>query len=235
MGANGINQQTYDLMKESFKRAPDNIAHAAKSAGVKWATAKRFYLGTGTRPFLPTQPPIKALLAEEHAQRVAQDLANVAALVADRERLAKEAEKARALEEEAATVDQAALRTLRKTTLGGLVALAGMTNGINKLAIRVGEQLANGVDSLGKPSHIDPATTIKILRDYSMTVGRLAQVVDVITSMKRVEQGLPTAIMGIDVSHITLEDAEREVEFAKNAITRAKELGLIVHDGGKTG
>lgn len=229
-----VTQEKYDKMLESFRVYPDNLKRAADRAGVKWETARRFLNGS-KQPLPNGWRPIREVLAEESAAKERTRAAQAAAQEAERNRLAKEAEEARRLEEEAKLVDQASLRTLRKTTLGGLAALAAMNEGITLLAQRVGALLKSGVDAKGNPLDIPPAAALRVLRDYSLTVGRLGAVVDVIASMERVKAGLPTAIMGIDVAHVTLEDAEREVEFAKGALERARELGLVVHTGGATG
>ncbi len=227
MACRKMDQATYDKLVEGFTLFPNQFKAAAKHAGVEWRLARRFYTGEGARGIAPWVP-IRDVIIELEKTRMASRVAQDAALADERERLAEEAEKARKLEEEAGMIDQAALRTLRKDTLAGLVACSALTDGITLLAKRVGAQLASGTDALGKPLHIDVGSTIKVMRDYSLTVGRLAAVVDVIASMKRVEQGLPTAIMGIDIAHVTLEDAEREVSFAQDALKRARELGLVI-------
>jgi hypothetical protein len=226
-----LDRETYDKLLESFRNYPGEIDRAAKFSGVDWRTAKRAWAGP-PRKKLAWFRVIKDVLADEKAEAERLRAQQDAALTAERERIAKEAEDARRLEEEARMVDEASLRTLRKDALAGLVACAALTDGIGKLAKRIGDQLSTGVDKNGKPLDIEVGSTLKILRDYSLTVGRLGHIVDTIASMQRVKEGLPTAVMGINVAHITLEDAEREVEFAKGALERARELGLVVHSGG---
>lgn len=223
----------YDKLVEGFTKFPGNYAKAAIWAGVEVRTAKRYFHGTGkTGARWPWFKPIEEVIREkEEAARIeAQRREEV--LSAERDRLAEEAKKARALEEEAKSIDDMALRALRKDTLAGLVACATLTDGIQKLAIRIGNQLATGVDAQGNALNIDVSKALRTMRDYSLTVGRLGQIVEVIASMERVKNNLPTAIVGIDVSHVTLEDAEREVAFAEKALKRARELGLTVVDGG---
>ena len=229
-----MTQDKYDKMLESFRIYPGNLQRAADYAGVKWETAKRFYNGPapGGHALPNGWRPIREVLADEGAARAKAREDQEAALAKERERLSKEAEDARRMEEEAKAVDAASLRALRKTTLGGLASLAALTDGITLLARRVGTLLQTGTDAQGKPLDIKPSEALRILQAYSLTVGRLGSVVDTLQAMERVKQGLPTAIMGIDVAHVTLEDAEREVEFAKGALARAKELGLIVVEGG---
>ncbi len=230
-----MDQPTYDKLVEGFKKFPaeGNYKKVASLAGVDWRTAKRFYTGEGTKPIDPWRP-IRLVIADEEAARAEKRAKQEASLAEERERLAEEAEKARKLEEEAGMIDQAALRTLRKDTLAGLVACSALTDGITLLAKRIGQQLAAGVDAKGVPLDLDVGKTIRVMRDYSLTVGRLAQVVDVIASMERVKQGLPTAIMGIDIAHVTLEDAEREVAFAQEALGRARDLGLVIERADET-
>lgn len=224
-----MDPETYAKMLEGFRKFPaeGNYQKVAALAGVKWRTAKRYYLGEGAKGCAPFRP-IRDVLAQEETEREAKRIEHEASLAAERERLSKESENARRLVEEAEQIDAASLRTLRKGTLAGLVSCAALTDGITLLAKRVGTQLAAGVDAKGKPLDIDVNQTIRVMRDYSLTVGRLAQVVDVISSMERLKKNLPTAIMGIDIAHVTLEDAEREVAFAQEALGRARDLGLVV-------
>lgn len=227
-----ITQETYDKLAESYRKYPGAIDRAAKYAGVNYKTAKRAWDQGWTRAPSNQFKTIKDLLRDEEQAAQEARSAQEAAATVERERLAREAERARQLEEEAKQVDEASLRALRKDTLAGLVACASLTEGVSMLAKRVNEQLKAGVDKNGNPLDIDATKTLRILRDYALTVGRLGAIVETVHGMERVKQGLPTAIMGIDVAHVTLEDAEREVEFAQKALTRAKELGIVVHQGG---
>lgn len=234
MATASFNPELYAKLVEGFRKYPNNYRQAGLFAGVTDRTAKRYFLGQskdGER--WEGFKPIAELIKEnEEAARIERQRKEEA-LSAERDRLAKEAEKARALEEEAKTIDEMAVRALRKDTLAGLVACAAITDGIQKLAVRIGNQLATGVDAQGKPLNIDVSKALRTMRDYSLTVGRLGAIVETIQAMERVKNNLPTAIVGIDVSHVTLEDAEREVEFAQGALQRARELGLIVHEGGE--
>lgn len=234
-----FDQRVYDKLVEGFTKYPHSAPLAAAHAAVDVRTARRYFTGTSTktgRAWGAFKPIAELIKENEEAARIERQRKEEA-LSAERERLAKESERARALEEEAKNIDEMSLRALRKDALSGLVACAAMTDGIQKLAVRIGTQLATGVDAAGKPLNIDVSKALRTMRDYSLTVGRLGQIVETIASMERVKNNLPTAIVGIDVSHVTLEDAEREVEFAKGALERARELGLIVHEGGekKTG
>lgn len=229
-----VDRAIYDKLVEGFTKFPGCYKRAGTFAGVNQRTAKRYYVGLGkTGKALPQGfKPIAEVIGENEERARIDRLTREDTLTAERQRLAEEADKARKLEEEAKNIDEVSLRALRKGTLSGLVACAAMSDGLQKLAVRIGNQLATGTDAQGNPLNIDVSKALRTMRDYSLTVGRLGQIVDTVAAMERVKNNLPTAIVGIDVSHVTLEDAEREVEFAQGALKRAKELGLVVHEGG---
>ena len=235
MPARSIDKKVFDDLMNAFRERPGNAPFAARVAGVSPVFARKAWRGD-----IQMWPVFGGLSIQEHLELEAENaaLARKKQTATEEQirtgiRLQVEADKARELEDEARKVNEATIRAARSVVLHGYTGLARVTEGINKLAERVGGQLARGTDHLGNPIVIDAMEALKILQRYAQSVNTLTNALDTLTAMERVKQNLPTAILGIDIQNITLEDAERELETAKDAVSRAKDLGLVVHSGGR--
>jgi hypothetical protein len=109
-----------------------------------------------------------------------------------------------------------------------LAAVGRLTRGINKLTEDVSSTLERGVDARGNPLKLDVGKCLNLIRSYTSSVRGLTQATETLVNLGRVQRDLPTTIVGLEVQSITLEDAQREVNFAERALQRAKALGLGV-------
>ena len=223
----------YSVLETYFRTAPGDWGGAARASGVDHRTAKKAWCGPVWRHGeLAGLPPLREKFALEDQQRRQRE-ADLEA--ASRNTALEELEKAKKLEEEAKHVDAAIVRLARNDVLGGLRSLGMMREGIEKLCRRLGDALETGVDASGKPMPLDPIQTMKIVASYAHASKQLVEATNTLNGMVRLEKELPTAILGLEVlTATTLEDAEREVELAGVAIKRAKELGLVALQGGKS-
>ncbi len=235
MPSRSLDQATFDKLVEAYRERPGAYTFAARHAQVCVETARRAWVGPPFKMWAWGKQLIPDILEQEKElallkKRRSQDDRKERELAA---KLSQETDEARRLEEEARKVSEATIRAARQTVLMGYTGLARVTEGINKLAERVGGQLSRGTDAQGNPINLDAMEALRILQRYAQSVNTLTNALDTLTAMERVKQNLPTAIMGIDISNITLADAERELETARSAVARAQELGLVVHEGGR--
>lgn len=124
-------------------------------------------------------------------------------------------------------MDENILRLAKADVIGSLGSLARLNEGMNQLAERLGKQLREGKDKTGKELDIDPIEAMRILRGFTGAVKSMTEAAQVLVSIDRVKQNLPTSIIGVDVSNVTLEDAIDEIRRAEETIVRAQNIGLI--------
>lgn len=226
-----ISIAVYQKLEEFYRKDPGDWIGAAKAVNVDRRTSRRAWMGPiWKQGDLAGIPCIRERFGLEDQQRRAQQ---ASVEQATRQRHIEELEKAQKLEEEAKAIDQAVLRLARNDVLGGLRSLGQMREGIEKLCIRVGKELERGTDAAGNPIPVDPIRTMKIVASFAHASKQLVEAANVLHGIDRLDKKLPTAILGLEVSNITLEDAEREIELAGVALRKAKEMGLVVLDGGK--
>jgi hypothetical protein len=238
MAARPLTPELYEQLKNYFRTHPGDHQGAARATGIDWRFARRAYRGPPWKVW-PWAPPIQAVLAEEEqrAARAKHDLE-----IQRRAALADTAQRQRELEAEANQVEENILRVARNDVLGGLVTFAKLVNGIGKLAERVNTALERGAVAQRDPAtgaivevplNLDVLDALKVMGRFSLSARALIGAADTVLTMQRLRGGLPTSIVGVELANVSLEDAEREVELAKHALERAKELGLVVHKGGR--
>jgi len=238
MPARALTQNLYKDFINYYRAHPGDFTGAHKHLKVTYTFAKRVYLGP---PYTiwPWAEPIKQVLSREAEDSLT---AKHDAEVERRSELAALAAKQRANEQEANTIEENILRVARNDVLGGLVGFAKIVSGIGKLAERVNHMLEAGIVyrkdpktglTIEMPLELDPAEAIKVMGRFSLSARALVSAADTVLTMQRLRGGLPTSIIGVELASATIEDAEKEVALAQHALSRARELGLIVHKGGK--
>lgn len=233
MAANkrAFTRELYAALLEHLRGHPGDIMGAAKRAGCHYQTARRTWHGP-PRPIYPWARPIRDLLLDEDREQQRKRAEEDAAV---RVKLDAEKEKAQQLAEEAKQWDETILRLARNDVMKGLASLGRLTDGLDALARRVNEQLKRGTDDKGNALDIPIGTVLTVMNKYAGGVARLADAAAALVAIERVKANLPTAIVALDISTISVEDAEREVALAQTAVARARHLGLTVVDGGKAG
>ena len=228
--ARPITKDVYDKLIAFYREHPGQTEKAANACGCSYNAAKRMWDGPA-KPLAPWAVPAQTLFAQEAAdvQRVAAEDAARARAAAD------EAEERRlAKEREAKQWDENIMRLARNDVMRGLGSAAKLVDGMDKLAERVGEQLRRGVDSKGQPLDVSPLESLQILQRFSQSVRSLADAASSLVAIERVRAGLPSQVIGhVDLTEITVEDAERELRILSDSVQRAKRLGLRVLPGGK--
>lgn len=228
--ARPITKDVYDKLIAFYREHPGQTDKAAKACGCSYNAAKRMWDGP-PKLLAPWAVPAQTLFAQEAAavQRLAAEDAARARADAD----AKE-EARLGREREAKQWDENIMRLARNDVMRGLGNAAKLVDGMDKLAERVGDQLKRGVDNKGNPLEIAPLAALQILQRYSQSVRSLADAASSLVAIERVRAGLPSQVIGhVDLTEITVEDAERELRILQDSVARAKRLGLRVLPGGK--
>jgi hypothetical protein len=233
-----ITKEAWDKLLAYYMVDPGNKKGASIAAGVDWRTARRAWETGWNRRDKGWDPrPMQDIVAESQeirdevkrkadAERVKEEWNERIRAEEAKQEVAKKQVEARQIEEETSRLSIAALRLARSDIVSGLGALAQLTSGITKLAERVNETLKTGKDANGKPFIVSVPDTLTIIQKYASAVGQLVNDVNTVTGIDRVKANLPTSIVGIDVSGVTLADAENQIALAQDILIRAKQLGL---------
>ena len=238
MAARALTPQLYEKLKSYYRTHPGDFHGAAAHCGIGWRMAQRAYQGPPWSLW-SWAPPLKQVLGNETEllDRRKHDME-----MQRRAELATQASRQRELEAEANTVEENILRVARNDVLGGLVTFAKLVGGIGKLAERVNALLERGSQLKANPKtgameevplDLDVLDAVKVMGRFSLSARALVSAADTVLTMQRLRGGLPTSIVGIELASVSVEDAEREVALAQHALERAKELGLVVHTGGR--
>lgn len=225
-----MTKELWEKLESYFRGAPGDHLGAAKVLGIDYRTAKRAWQGPPWKQSHWTQTPLREKFAAEEAER---RRIQAEAEAANRNHQLEELERAKKLAAEAQQVDEAITRLARNDVMGGLRALAQVREGIEILCKRIGEELARGVDAQGKPIPVDPIRALKLVAGFSHSTKQLVDAAATLANLERVKQNLPTAILGLEVTNMSLEDVEREVELAQVALGQAKQMGLVALPGGR--
>jgi hypothetical protein len=218
MSKRAMTPEIYAAALAAFREQPGQYNHAARMAGIDQRTASRLWNGPPYTQW-PWAKPIAGVLADENRAELEERTAAEAQL---REEADAEQRRLGEVAREAAKLDEGILRTARSTVLRGLAALSRVAVGADKLAERIGEELARGTDAKGNPLNISPRDGLRIIKDFSAaTKGLLSAFAD-LKDIDRLNNGQPTAILGVSVEHVTLEQLEREFSIAEVARNEAR-------------
>ncbi len=218
MPKHALTAEIYAAALAAFREQPGQYNHAGRSAGIDERTAKRLWEGPPYTQWKWARP-IKEVLAEESRRDLEH---RTAAEAAQREEAEAEQRRLGELAREAAKLDEGILRTARGTVLRGLAALSRVSVGADKLAERVGEELARGTDSQGKPLNISARDALRIIKDFSAATKGLLSAFQDLKNIDRLSNNQPTAILGVQMEGLTLEQLEREFSIATVARGEAR-------------
>jgi len=217
-----ITEDMYRRALNSFREDPGNILAAARAAGVARATAKKLWQGPISPHMGPWARPCREVIQEEIQAADQQKLARDAE---ERRLAAEELERRRRLEEEAARIEESALRLGRNNLLGGMGLLATMMPGLKEMVKRVNTQLERGTvtNAAGQTValEMDPAKALGILSKFATASRDMTFVARQLIDLHRLQEGLPTAIVGVR-EDMTLDEAEGIMATARQAIERAR-------------
>jgi len=219
-GFHTITPGEYDLALNSFRQDPGNILAAARASGLNRATIRKLWAGPlphklATDGFEPCRVVVQREAKAEHEAKMA--------LEAEHRALAKaEHERRKRLEEESARMEENMMRLGRNNALGGMTFMASLVPGMKQLAVRLGDQLARGVDRNGQPLDIEPEKALRILQRFGIVTRDLTIVGKQLIELGRHQDGVPTA-GAIDSSGepSTIEEARDLLAVTQDAIERA--------------
>lgn len=222
-------RELYDSLLAYFRLHPGDSGGAAKACGCAYKTAHRTWNGEA-RPLYPWALPIKQVLLQEEAKRAQEAAEEEARQRAAADKARQDADKEAQL---AKQWDETILKLARNDVMKGLGMMGQVVEGVSAAALRMNEQLKRGTDSTGKAIDIPPALVLQILGRFAVAVRGLTDAAASLVAIERVRANLPSSIVQVDVNSMTPEELDREVELAKTAAARAKELGFGVITGGK--
>lgn len=227
MPSKAITKEMYQKAVDYYREHPGDAVGCAKHIDVHYRTARKMWVGPRSKLW-PWMTPVEELFAHEKEMELTDQEKREQD---ERLAVAREAERARAIEEEAQRFEEQALTVARADIIHGLAAVNQLTKGVSKLAKGVNEQLEKGVDAKGNPLRVDVMKCLGIIRSYTTSVRGLVTATETLVNLGRVQRELPTTIVGLDIRSMTVADAERELALAERAVKRARHLGLTVIEG----
>lgn len=225
---NKLQKEDMAAMLAFYMQNPGDVAGCARACGLDPRTTRRGWFGPpwshiGYRTYAPKEP-MRDIVERERTKAEKERTRLETTMKAE---LRERADRARTATEEAERIDENTLRLARNNVMVGLGHLARLNEGIAKLAERVGAQLARGVDAKGDPVDISPLVTLRIIGGYTKAVHSMVSAVDVLVGVTRVRSNMIGPAQAIiDVAGATLEDAERELMLAQEAVSNARKMGL---------
>lgn len=247
MARREITSKLYNDLVRSFRERPGVFSYTARMARVTNRTAKKAWeKGWPEKGF----GPIKDIVEEEQT------------VISARVQIEREAKKAtmkmEAVEEMKLKLDhETELEASRRHAVETRIEEAKMIGASRKIIIKNLEaiqeyseplQLAGGRLAIAiRDAALDDEHPIvfgektfnqlsRALRGLGMTMRDLLTAAKTAMEMERLYHGEAQKIIGItsDIDQLSTEELMQEIEDADSAITRAKDRGLIVHEGGKT-
>jgi hypothetical protein len=221
MARQKITPPIYQAALDFYRLQPGSCEACAAALGISLQMATRIWRGTPPH-YAPWMKCAKEALdlKQIEANRIDEELR-----VAEQQRLADMQAKREALIAEANEIEDNILRGARQDVAGGLVILSNVVPGLLKLMADVNVQLERGTDAKGQPIQLDAFDVMKLVRQFSMSTRALVEAGTDLVQLSRLQNNEPTQIFGHQLAGITLDDAEREITAAAEALARAKARG----------
>jgi hypothetical protein len=219
-----ITEDIYNRALDAFRADPGNVLNAARSAGISRPTAKKLWQGPLSLHMAAWARPCRDVVREEAAAQHQEKLRQEAE---SRKLAAEEHERRKRLEEEAARMEESALRLGRNNLLAGMGLLAQMVPGLKAQAKRLNDQLERGTDANGVPLPVDPEKILRTIGKWATASRDMTLVGKQLIELHRLQDGLPTAIVGLAPTDMTLEDAADLLGQAQEALERGRRQGQL--------
>jgi len=231
--SNLVGRTTYESLLDAFREIPGNVSAAARSAGVGRETARRAWLRGWTDRHLPA---IKDVLREEQvlarSRRQAAVLMAAESADAGEGRPAGEAgppatgdAAARMLAKDDAVATREQEGQMVKLTRANTIALMSAASRLISAGIDKARELETKLKT--GAAVLTPSETMRFMASLSSVTRNAAECAKMALEMERLLMGEPTAVIGIDASNMSLEDAARTIEIANRALERARSRGLV--------
>lgn len=218
------NRATYEKILAAFREHPGNYMGAAKVAGVDRRMAKRAYL-TGWPPRNWARP-IHEVLAEEQAKA---KVAIAERLKREREVADAEAEKSRSAAIEVAQIETQILQGARRNVAAVFGLSAKLVPAMDGLVSYVRELIIDKATNQVKPAAdlekagINPDRALRLISAHSLILQRAFNVGFDVIQLRRLNEGLPGAIVGLTPVEMTAEQAADELENQEEALRLIKQ------------
>ena len=233
-------------MVVAYREKPENYAHAARAGNCDRATARKAWqVGWASRGWPAIREIIKterlearAKLYDEHRAREEAALAAAEQEELDAARKLEEEAERQAAAEEKARADAIEARAeearMVRAQRGNVIALIGIINQTARMAIDQSAELkailAAGVDANG--AKLTLSKRLAVGRELSRMMETASNAMRQVMECERILMGEPTEIVGINVNHMSIDDAAHMVGVSNRALDRAKRKGLVAIEGG---
>jgi len=239
MGTTGnkVDFETWNKLLEAYREDPGNFSNAARHAGVQRRTARRAWdVGYPDRPWggksIRDMIRDEAELARSRTQlELEREELNEDKELLESERSA-EAARQRAI---AVRVEEAQLISgARAITMNAFASASKAAQGLSQAMTKLGGSLISKAMSADELSMKDMTALSALLRRYSSTLRELTQAGQTAMEMERLYLGEPTSVIGVmtDLDAMPIEDLVKMAGYQDEVLTRARERGLVVLDGG---
>lgn len=229
MPVRALTRELYEKMINYYRTRPGDVRGCAEFSGVHEKTARRAWRGPGWTLYAGDwRPALEVFAAEEAAKR------EEARVAEERERLsyAKEAERARRVEEESVQFEEQSLKVARVNVVVASAALSKLARGITELAARTSKLLEAGRDSDGRPLNLDVAESLRVIQRFATATRGMTEAIETLIQVGKLVRGQPMSITGHLIADLTPEQVAEEVRRATLALGRAKAMGLRLREPG---
>jgi hypothetical protein len=239
MGLHKVDKEYWDKLLNAYRKYPGGHGAVARELHADVRTVRKAWeLGFRYTSYPAAHQPIREIIeAEEVYARAqmaeAQKLAVIKEAELERARKNEVAERARRDAVEARTQEAGMVRLGRTSSIGLLISLNKLNQGISKLAEsldvsmrEICKDTATGLPR--KMGVVEMQRTAQLLNTLSSSVRQANEAAGKALEMERILLGEPTKIIGVQVESMTLAEASRTVRLAIEASERLKARGVIV-------
>ena len=233
-------RKLYEKLLVAYRLTPGRHSTASKAAGTQFRTARGMWERgiTGVDPRRPIKEVIETEQKLARGERVRDEIME----------RAMQTEPV-ALEQADAVKTRASLAKLceaaREITLGNFSIIGKELLQVNALAGRIAKELEelakdpwvvvekDGQDNVLKKRRYSIREMLELQGLVARSSNQLVKASFTALQMERLHLGLPTEIIGVE--EMSLEDAIREIETGYAELQQAKQNGMLLIQGGKTG
>lgn len=243
-----VDRDLYECILDAFYQYPGNISRAATEAGVSRSTARKAW--NEGWPQKKGFPPIKDIVGSKK-DITENDMDIEIRARRDGLTIEEEIEILDAEEEKRGEFVQnglAKIEGVNSELIGEIRAQEDAIDSLSEEAKMVRKSRRNTINLLSVGSHLLGAAinkarnlelklksgqeelttkeTIRFILSCAEVQKIGCQAAKLSLEMERMIVGAPTEVIGVDVNHITLDDADRYLEIATEGIKRARKMGV---------
>jgi hypothetical protein len=214
-----LDRPLYDALVAAFRVHPDDFRAAGKMAGCDYRTARKTWISGWALKGTPWARPIRELMEAEQ--------------IAARAKLGQEAADSKVRVTQVAAEDAVTQKAEEAKLTRNVRNAASASLGVVAQAFPAAQELVKGFVEEVKAGKYrgDPNAALRAIGSFVNTVGRVASIASLAQQMERRRLGEPNdilAVQGMDAvdDALSLDDLDRELKAASNALIRAREMNV---------